>query len=60
MVGATGSLTGYAGGISRKLKLLEHEGVDCSGFFVPAKSTGPVGCATAAGAVWWRRSLFAP
>lgn len=41
VVGATGSLTGYAGGISRKLKLLEHEGVDCSGFFVPAKSTAP-------------------
>lgn len=41
VIGAHGSLTGYAGGISRKLELLEHEGVDCSGFFVPAKSTAP-------------------
>ena len=27
VIGADGSLTGYAGGIERKLKLLEHEGV---------------------------------
>lgn len=40
-VGASGSLTGFAGGISKKLQLLEHEGVDCSGFFVPKKSTAP-------------------
>lgn len=41
VVGANGSLTGYAGGIARKLQLLEHEGVDCSGLFVPKKSTAP-------------------
>lgn len=41
VVGATGSLTGYAGGIKRKLWLLEHEGVDCSRFFVPTRSTAP-------------------
>lgn len=41
VVGADGSLTGYASGIERKLWLLGHEGVDCSGFFVPARSTAP-------------------
>lgn len=34
VVGARGNLTGYAGGISKKIKLLEHEGVDMSKFFV--------------------------
>lgn len=29
VVGARGSLTGYAGGINRKLWLLKHEGVNC-------------------------------
>ena len=28
VVGADGNLTGYAGGIDKKVKLLEHEGVD--------------------------------
>lgn len=28
VVGTNGSLTGYAGGIEKKIKLLEHEGVD--------------------------------
>lgn len=37
VVGANGSLTGYAGGIEKKVKLLEHEGVNLSGFFVPKK-----------------------
>lgn len=41
VVGANGSLTGFGGGISRKLALLEHEGVDCSGFYVPKFSTAP-------------------
>ena len=41
VVGASGSLTGYAGGISNKLALLEHEGVDCTNFFVPKTSTAP-------------------
>ncbi len=39
VVGSNGSLTGYAGGIDKKIKLLEHEGVDMSKLFVPKKST---------------------
>lgn len=41
VVGASGSLTGFGGGIRRKLWMLEHEGVDCSGFFIPKHSTAP-------------------
>ena len=41
VVGASGSLTGYAGGISKKLSLLRLEGADTSRFFVPKKSTAP-------------------
>ena len=39
VVGTNGSLTGYAGGIEIKVKLLEHEGVDMTGLFVPKKGT---------------------
>lgn len=39
VVGSNGSLTGYAGGIDIKIKLLEHEKVDTSRFFVPKYST---------------------
>jgi methylated-DNA-[protein]-cysteine S-methyltransferase len=39
VVGASGSLTGYAGGIDKKAKLLEHEGVDISRLVFPAKGT---------------------
>lgn len=39
VVGSGGNLTGYAGGIDKKIKLLEHEGVDVSRFFVPKKGT---------------------
>ena len=39
VVGANGSLTGYAGGIPTKIKLLEHEGADLSRLFVPKKGT---------------------
>lgn len=39
VVGTNGSLTGYAGGIERKLKLLELEKVDMSKFSVPTKGT---------------------
>jgi len=35
VVGTGGSLTGYAGGIDKKIKLLKHEGVDVSAFSVP-------------------------
>lgn len=39
VVGSNGSLTGYAGGIGVKTKLLELEGVDTSLLFVPKKGT---------------------
>ncbi len=39
VVGTNGSLTGYAGGIDRKIKLLTLEGTDMSKFFVPKKGT---------------------
>ena len=35
VVGANGNLTGYAGGVDKKLKLLAHEGVDISRFSFP-------------------------
>jgi len=41
VVGSSGSLTGFGGGIPRKLQLLEHEGVDCSAFYTPAHTTAP-------------------
>jgi methylated-DNA-[protein]-cysteine S-methyltransferase len=39
VVGANGSLTGYAGGISTKVRLLELESTDMSRLFVPTKGT---------------------
>ena len=39
VVGTNGSLTGYAGGIEKKVKLLELEHTDMTGFFVPKKGT---------------------
>lgn len=39
VVGANGSLTGYAGGLTRKTALLELEKTDMSPFFVPKKGT---------------------
>jgi len=41
VIGANGNLTGYAGGINIKIKLLEHEGVDISKLFIPKKTTAP-------------------
>ena len=35
VVGSGGNLTGYAGGINKKIKLLQLEGIDISRFFVP-------------------------
>ncbi|MGL6298865.1 MAG: methylated-DNA--[protein]-cysteine S-methyltransferase [Methanobacteriaceae archaeon] len=35
VVGLNGSLTGYAGGINRKIQLLELEGIDISDFSIP-------------------------
>ena len=39
VVGASGSLTGYAGGVGRKMELLALEGADMSHLFVPKKGT---------------------
>ena len=39
VVGKSGSLTGYAGGIDKKVKLLNIEKVDMSNFFVPKNGT---------------------
>ena len=39
VIGADGSLTGYAGGIQKKLSLLKLEGVDTARFTLPAKGT---------------------
>lgn len=43
VVGASGSLTGFGGGIPSKVALLEHEGVDASQFKIPTKGTALVG-----------------
>lgn len=37
VVGANGNLTGYAGGIDLKIKLLELENVEMTKFYVPSK-----------------------
>ena len=39
VVGANGSLTGYAGGIDKKVKLLELERANLRGLFVPKRGT---------------------
>ena len=39
VVGTNGSLTGYAGGIDKKVKLLELERTDMTGLFVRKKGT---------------------
>lgn len=39
VVGAAGSLTGYAGGIDRKIRLLQMEGTQTQGLFVPTRGT---------------------
>lgn len=39
VVGTNGSLTGYAGGIDKKIKLLGLEHTDMSSFFVPKSGT---------------------
>lgn len=39
VVGTSGSLTGYAGGLARKVKLLELEGIDVNKFFMPKNHT---------------------
>lgn len=39
VVGTNGSLTGYAGGVDKKVRFLQLEGADMTGLFVPAKGT---------------------
>lgn len=39
VVGTNGSLTGYAGGIEKKVRLLELEQADLSNLFVPKRGT---------------------
>ena len=39
VVGTNGSLTGYAGGIDKKVKLLSLEKIDMTSFFIPKKGT---------------------
>ena len=39
VVGASGSLTGYAGGVEKKLALLRLEGAPVEGFSIPKKGT---------------------
>lgn len=41
VVGSSGSLTGYAGGINKKIELLKLEGAWQDKFFIPQKSTAP-------------------
>lgn len=41
VVGANGSLTGYAGGIDKKIALLKLEGALREEYFVPKRSTAP-------------------
>lgn len=43
VIGASGSLTGFGGGIPTKVTLLEHEGVDVSHLKIPTKGTALVG-----------------
>ncbi len=39
VIGRDGSLTGYAGGIEKKIQLLEHEGALSSLFYTPTRGT---------------------
>ena len=39
VVGANGSLTGFGGGIQRKLALLKFEGIDTAKFSIPKRGT---------------------
>ncbi len=41
VVGTSGSLTGYAGGIDKKVQLLSLEKTNMENFYVPKKSTAP-------------------
>lgn len=49
VVGSNGSLTGYAGGVDKKLRLLQLEGADMTGLFVPARGAAPLHGGSAGG-----------
>jgi methylated-DNA-[protein]-cysteine S-methyltransferase len=38
VIGSNGSLTGYAGGLDRKMRLLAMEGIDMHGIFLPKEA----------------------
>ena len=39
VIGAKGNLTGYAGGINKKIALLKLENIDTSQFVIPTRGT---------------------
>lgn len=39
VIGTHGSLTGYAGGLDKKIALLKHEHVNMQSFFIPSQKT---------------------
>ena len=39
VVGTDGSLTGYAGGLDKKIRLLQMEKTDMTGLFIPKRGT---------------------
>ena len=39
VIGAKGNLTGYAGGIDKKIQLLKHEGIDTENLYIPKNQT---------------------
>ena len=39
VIGTNGSLTGYAGGVDKKARLLALEGIDTKAFSIPTKGT---------------------
>lgn len=56
VVGSNGSLTGYAGGLQTKLKLLVHEGVNTEPFRVPGQDSWK-SCAPGPGAAMQTQSF---
>ena len=42
VIGSNGNLTGYAGGIDKKVFLLKHANTDMTNLFIPQKSTARV------------------
>ena len=42
VIGANGNLTGYAGGVDKKIQLLSIEKIDVSKFSLPKKHNRPI------------------